>query len=270
MTSAAFAPLRFLLHTIACQLIAALLLIVSWNIYPNISCALVLSSVAAYISARLLEASPPWQLLNGLLPMAIASIFAIALPAWLFPTLFIISVCIYAPAFWTRVPYYPTHQSAYPLILAELPTDRPFTFIDIGCGFGELLFFLKAERPHGRFVGVEIGPLPWLVGKARSLIARGRSWLRGTDTAPVEIYFTSMWEVDLAQYDIVYTFLSPVPMPRLWEKARTEMKPGSLFITNTFPVPARADEQLPIKDGRGSKVYMHRMRGEGRRRTSAV
>jgi hypothetical protein len=27
-------------------------------------------------------------------------------------------------------------------------------------------------------------------------------------------------------------------MARLWDKARAEMKPGSLFISNSFPVPS--------------------------------
>lgn len=259
-TSTAFAPLRFLVHTAACQLIGVLLFIVSWHIYPHIGISLLLSSFAAYISAKLLEASPPWQLLNAILPVAIASVLALPLPSWLFPTLFLVSVCIYAPAFWTRVPYYPTHKSAYPLILAELPADKPFTFIDIGCGFGDLLFFLRAERPNGTFIGVEIGPLPWLVGKVRTWLPRRLVSRAGSqEYGSVSIRFVSMWEVDLSTYDVVYAFLSPVPMPRLWKKACAEMKAGSLFITNTFAVPAKADEQLPVKDGRGSKVFLHRM-----------
>ncbi|MDP3440867.1 MAG: class I SAM-dependent methyltransferase, partial [Azonexus sp.] len=46
-----------------------------------------------------------------------------------------------------------------------------------------------------------------------------------------------MWQVRLDDFDVVYAFLSPAPMPRLWEKIQAEMKPGSLFISNSFPVP---------------------------------
>jgi len=33
-------------------------------------------------------------------------------------------------------------------------------------------------------------------------------------------------------------------MPRLWEKIQAEMKPGSLFISNSFPVPGTAPCQV--------------------------
>jgi hypothetical protein len=43
---------------------------------------------------------------------------------------------------------------------------------------------------------------------------------------------------------VVYAFLSPAPMPRLWEKICAEMKPGSLFISNSFPVPGQAPDRV--------------------------
>jgi hypothetical protein len=33
-------------------------------------------------------------------------------------------------------------------------------------------------------------------------------------------------------------------MPRLWEKIRAEMKPGSLLISNSFPVPGVAPDRV--------------------------
>jgi trans-aconitate methyltransferase len=135
-------------------------------------------------------------------------------------------------------------------VLAELPTDRPFTFIDVGCGMGDLLLFLSKRRPQGRFVGIEIGVLPWLIAKVKALI-RGRS--------AVAIRFQSMWKVDLSGYDVVYTFLSPAPMERLWTKAKREMRPGATFITNSFQTPETASYTIPVKDERQSVLYVHKM-----------
>ena len=45
------------------------------------------------------------------------------------------------------------------------------------------------------------------------------------------------WKTDLSEFDVVYAFLSPVPMPALWEKARLEMRKGSLLVSNSFIVP---------------------------------
>ena len=38
-------------------------------------------------------------------------------------------------------------------------------------------------------------------------------------------------------------------MPRLWEKVRREMRPGSLFISNSFDVPGfPPDETVELHD----------------------
>jgi hypothetical protein len=71
-----------------------------------------------------------------------------------------------------------------------------------------------------------------------------------------------MWRTDFAQFDYVYTFLSPAAMERIWEKVSHEMSPGSTFITNSFPVPHPADEELAVRDERNGRLYIHRMRGE--------
>jgi hypothetical protein len=119
--------------------------------------------------------------------------------------------------------------------------------IDVGCGMGDLLRFLSAKRPNGTFVGVEVGLVPYLVSALKSI---GRNNLR--------IRFRSMWQEDFAQYDFVYTFLSPAAMPRVWQKVNDEMSDGSTFITNSFPVPAEAQEVLTVRDERNSKLYIHR------------
>jgi hypothetical protein len=59
---------------------------------------------------------------------------------------------------------------------------------------------------------------------------------------------------------MVYTFLSPAPMEELWEKVKNEMRPGSVFITNSFPVPVEADETIQISFGaREQRLFVHRL-----------
>jgi SAM-dependent methyltransferase len=167
---------------------------------------------------------------------------------------------IYAPALWTRVPYYPTSNAAYPLILAELPTDRPFTFVDIGCGFGDLIFFLRKHRPNGTFVGVEIGILPYLVAYGKTIARRERH---------VTIAYQDMWKLSLADFDFVYAFLSPAAMTRVWKKATTEMKPEATFITNSFETGTAPTYVVPVKDERASSLFIHKMPKAKRTRGAA-
>jgi hypothetical protein len=77
-----------------------------------------------------------------------------------------------------------------------------------------------------------------------------------------------MWNVSVGECDFVYTFLSPAPMGRLWDKLSTEMKPGSTFISNTFDVPAVPDETVRVKDERGGALLLFRMKGPRLLKTS--
>ena len=67
------------------------------------------------------------------------------------------------------------------------------------------------------------------------------------------------WPEPLASYDFVYAFLSPAPMPRLWEKARAEMAPGALLVSNSFKVPgASILQEVRVGDRRGTRLHCYR------------
>jgi hypothetical protein len=63
----------------------------------------------------------------------------------------------------------------------------------------------------------------------------------------------------LTHYDVVYAFLAPDVMPRLWEKARGEMAPGSVLVS-AFPVPGVApDASIDTGDLMGTQLRVWRM-----------
>jgi hypothetical protein len=144
-------------------------------------------------------------------------------PGW-FLLAAILLLLIYRGALTGQVPLYLSNRQTV-AALAELLTERgPTRFLDLGAGIGSTTVPLA---------GYENAPLTWLAG---FLLSRGRpnvSW-RCKD----------LWQADLGDYDVVYAFLSPAPMPRLWEKVSAEMKPGSLFVSNSFPVPGRAPDRM--------------------------
>jgi hypothetical protein len=128
----------------------------------------------------------------------------------------------------TRVPLYLSSPRAAEELAHRLPKQGQL--LDLGCGLGGPLARIHKLRPDACLAGVEAAPLNWLIAKLR---------LRGK----ADIRLGSLWNRNLASQDIVYAYLSPAPMPRLWEKVRAEMKPGSLFISNSFAVPGfDADE----------------------------
>jgi len=247
----------FLLQSILCQLIgfgggllfrevAAPTAALSPGLWPILLAAL--HALIAWGLSVWLRLPRAWQLFNLLAIPAALLYLELELPAGVLLAALIVSVLIYLPTLWTRVPWYPTHPESYARIAAELPTDRPFTFIDLGCGFGRLLTSLARARPNGRFTGVEISPLPWLIGVIRARLTPGRN---------AEVKLQSLWRTDLGQYDVVYAFLAPGPMPELWRKVQRECRPSTVFMTNAFSTGSTPAREIPAGDTRGSMIYVH-------------
>ncbi len=190
-----------------------------------------------------------WLPLQALFPAAIAAALALGLPSWLYLTAFSVLILIYWNAAGERVPLYLSNQKTCRALEALLPAGRSFTFIDMGCGLGAVLTRL-AHQPRGRFVGIETAPLPFMVSWLRAkLLGQGR----------VSVHRANLWDQDFGAFDVVYCFLSPAPMPALFEKARAEMKPGSLLISNSFTVPDHpADEILNLDDRRATQLHLWR------------
>ena len=153
--------------------------------------------------------------------------------------------------------YWRTDRSQVPLYLSNATTAKavanllppaPVSFMDLGCGDGGLLRRLAAARPDCRFVGSEHAPLPWLWAKLSNL-----------PHANVSIHYGDFWTRHLGDFDIVYAFLSPVPMSRLTEKAKKEMRSGTLLISNSFASPDIAPEMLlELDDRRQTKLFCYR------------
>jgi hypothetical protein len=146
------APLGFLAKTGLCQAIAAGAAVVLWGLLSSVWATILAASACAVLAAAFLRLSTPWIAVNAILPFGAASALAVQIPHEIFLMLLVALACTYLPAFWTRVPYYPTQRAAYSTILAQLPADRSFSFVDIGCGFGDLLALLGDKRPNGTFI----------------------------------------------------------------------------------------------------------------------
>jgi len=123
--------------------------------------------------------------------------------------------------------------------------------MDIGSGMGGVLVNLAKAHPDSHFFGVETAPLPFLASWLRIRLGRHRN---------CQVAWRSLWTCDLSQYDIVFAYLSPAPMERLWQKVQSEMRPGTLFISNTFMVPGQPPQDtITLDDLHGSTLYIWRM-----------
>lgn len=205
--------------------------------------------VAATMSYQ--QRMPKWWILIHLVftPALIATLALSISPFWFFSA-FLILFLIYGKTFQTQVPLYMSSNEAADSLATLLPKQKHFSLIDVGCGCGGLLSQLSKTQSQGRFFGIEAAPIPFLLSKCRVMIK-----------APnCNIQWGDFWKHDLAPYDVVYAYLSPVPMESLWHKACKEMRPGSLFISNSFIVPdIKPEQSIKLNDLTGSTLYLWRI-----------
>ncbi|MBC3874976.1 class I SAM-dependent methyltransferase [Undibacterium flavidum] len=147
------------------------------------------------------------------------------------PYVYFLVLIIFSALFWstyrTQVPYYPSRSQLLEPILELIVHQKNLKLVDIGSGMGGLLINLSARRIDGEFFGVEIAPLPWLVSVVRSVLAKSK----------VRFKFGDFYRLNFSDFDVVFCYLSPAAMPSVWEKVKTEMRPGTLFLSYEFIVP---------------------------------
>lgn len=193
---------------------------------PIALAALVQGGIAALL-ARMLRLAPWWLPIQVLFPIALLTVSVLQLPPSIFLGAFLVLLCLYWSTFRTQVPYYPSSSAAWQAVTALLPKGQRLRVIDIGSGFGGLVMHLARERPESEILGIELAPLPWLCSVVRARLdgSAGR-FVRGDYEA-----------LDFGEYDVVFAYLSPAAMPRLWAKACAEMRPGTLLLSHEFNMP---------------------------------
>ncbi|MBL4906030.1 MAG: hypothetical protein JKX94_01145 [Sneathiella sp.] len=189
-----------------------------------------------------------WVCIQVVAPPLLVLGMALDLPLWVFPVLLALLLMIFWNVVINRVPLYLTNNLTVDKLDDLLPKKAGLKVVDLGSGFGGTMRQLASKRSKQHFYGYETAPIPFLL-----------SWLLAKldRRSHTEFYFKSFWAIDLGKYDVVYCFLSPVPMPDLYAKAVGEMKPGSLFISNSFTVPNhKPNRTVTVHDARHTKLMI--------------
>lgn len=188
-----------------------------------------------------------WWIINFAFAPALLLLIALNVPPWACLAAFALLLLLNWNSLAGGVPLYLTGDATCDQIAGLIRhRGETFRFIDLGSGLAGTLCRLSRRFPKAQFEGVETAPLVFLA-----------SWLRCLIHPNCRVRYQSLWNVNLAPYDIVYCFLSPVPMPGLWKKAQAQMRPHALLISNTFEIPGvRPKQVVEMKDWRGSKLYL--------------
>ena len=234
---------------IALGLLAVAVFLASYVVappYPGWALVVAQGGLAAALCGRL-GLPPWWRWIQFLLPVGLYGALGLGLhPGWALAA-FVVLWLIFANASKERVPLYLTNATTRQALAELIGGRRDVRFIDLGCGLGGNVVFMARQPNVALARGVETAPLPFLVARLNTALGGG------------EVAAEDLWKTDLGGYDVVYAFLSPEPMARLWQKVVKELGPGSVFVSNSFAVPGvEPTEVWELADRRRTRLYLYR------------
>lgn len=152
-------------------------------------------------------------------------------PPWLAVPWQVAGVLLGVPALvisWRYAPWWPTPSAELPRILECLALEPRHAFCDLGAGDGRMV--LWAHRASGATcTGIELAPLPWLVGTLRlSFAGPCARMIRG-----------DVFRTDLSSYDVLYVWGTDYfsATPRFGRYVRDTLKPGARLVSYQHPIP---------------------------------
>ena len=117
--------------------------------------------------------------------------------------------------------------------------DEHLKIADLGSGWGGVAFSIAKAFPNARITGYEISPSPFWFSKILSQFYKNASITR-----------QNFFDQDLRDYDVLVFYLTPRLTQKLQDKFSDHLKPGTLIISNAFPLPDwQAVEIVEIKGG---------------------
>jgi hypothetical protein len=164
-------------------------------------------------------------------------------PAWAWLVPLALLLLVYPINAWCDAPLFPTPVGALLDLTRRAPLVPGARVLDAGCGLGHGLQALRAAYPQAQLHGLEWS---WPLRFACALRC---PW--------AHVRRADMWRSDWSGYDMVYLFQRPESMPRVVEKACTELRAGAWLVSLEFEA-AQLTPSAQYPAPGGKMVWLYR------------
>ncbi|MFH1012245.1 MAG: hypothetical protein V1760_00665 [Candidatus Peregrinibacteria bacterium] len=164
-------------------------------------------------------------------------------PGWLDPRWII--VCLFlllVPGLWgafTTGPFVPSGRKRHQTMLKLAKLNPSDTVYELGAGGFGLTF--AAAKISKKSIGYEISIPLVLFAKLKKLVIRSKAKVR----------LGSIWNQNYSDADVLFCYLMPHSMKRVYKEIWPQLKPGTRLITNAF----RIHDLKPITQENSVYVY---------------
>lgn len=187
-----------------------------------------------------------WRWIHLCFPMTVWIMSSLQIANEVYLIGFIVTLSLYWTTFRTQVPFYPSGPMVWEKVAQFVPIEQSVRMVDIGSGLGDLSMYIARVRPKCLVEGVEIAPLPWLISIIRAKLSGSVAVFKMADYR----------DLNFADYNVIFAYLSPVAMHDLWQKVCAEMKPGSLLISYEFEIHGVPPTQIIMSGNQDKRLYV--------------
>ena len=137
-------------------------------------------------------------------------------------------------AFVTGAPFVRSNKKAVDAMIRLAKIKPGDTVYDLGSGDATLLF--RAAALGATAVGLEINPFLVLWTWIKKMLSK-RPKTGSNPEDRITVHWKNFWNADLHDADVVFVYLLPWRMEKLESMLKTQCKPGTLIISNSFIFP---------------------------------
>ena len=242
-----------LLKAFLAQILGLIIALVADPLLPDISYDnvdfFILQSSAAILISLVLRQPRWWILIHCLFLPSVFFLLSFHVSAYWY----LLVLCILGLVFWGTikgdVPLFLSSTHVTNAVIELVYRESAVSFAELGAGIGTITVPLAKQYPHLIINAWERAPLPWLINIWRNRLNKNS-----------HCFCSSLWDCDFDQYDVIFTFLSPVLMPEIGVILRNNMRPGSLLISAAFPVPGWEPELIKqLNNITRTQLYCYRI-----------
>jgi hypothetical protein len=143
----------------------------------------------------------------------------------------------------------PSSTKACRAILKASEQADQGTIIDLGSGWGTLLFALARKYPERPVIGYELSWLPWAYSQACKTIFGLHN---------LNVLRQNFLTADLSEASLLVCYLFPEGMIDLQQKLSHGQRPDTLLISSTFALPDREPTQtIRLDDLYNTPIYIY-------------
>lgn len=150
------------------------------------------------------------------------------------------------------IPFVPVKNKTIDVIISALELNNQSVLYDLGCGDGRVLFKIAKINKSISCIGIEIGPLPFLLAKIKNFFLNSRN---------VRILYGDFFNLNISNASHIFLYLFPEALDKILPKFEKELKQGTRIVSCDFQFSQKTPDKIieieSKKRGINKRLYVY-------------